>query len=263
MGQSLTPPAGLHLGLSGWNYPAWRTSFYAGLPQRQWLAHCTRRFTGLEVNATFYRFIRPEVVAEWRDQAPPGFRFACKGHRFITHQQHLDNTGGLLSRLRDSLAPLGAGLATLLWQIPQTLPCDLPRLTRFCDLLRRWQGPRHVFEFRHPSWHRDEVADALDRLDCSICRTESAPWPAWGALTGPLAYVRCLQPHGDLDGLVHDVEDWRAEGREVHVYWEGDPAAEAPAQALALMRQVGAKPWEAEVPPPSPAPELRPPLTPL
>jgi hypothetical protein len=47
----------LHIGLGGWSYPEWRRTFYAGVPQRQWLAHCARTFTSVDVNATFYRLV--------------------------------------------------------------------------------------------------------------------------------------------------------------------------------------------------------------
>jgi uncharacterized protein YecE (DUF72 family) len=44
-----------HIGTSGWNYKTWRDGFYGDTPQKQWLAFCAERFTGIEVNGTFYR----------------------------------------------------------------------------------------------------------------------------------------------------------------------------------------------------------------
>ncbi len=42
----------LYIGTSGWMYPSWRSILYPGVPQTRWLAHASRVFTGLEVNAT-------------------------------------------------------------------------------------------------------------------------------------------------------------------------------------------------------------------
>ncbi len=242
----MAPRGGLHIGLSGWNYPAWRRRFYQGVPQRLWLRHCAHTFSGVEVNATFYRFIRPEVVAEWKVQAPAGFQFACKGHRFLTHNNRLAGVSELLARQRESLQPLGGQLAVLLWQLPQTLPKDLALLEAFAQQLLAWPGPRHVLEFRHASWHDDQTAELMERLRLSNCRAEGAEWPAWRETVGDLAYMRWYSPPPDLDGLAHDLEEWCEQNRQVHCYLDGDPEGEAPARALALMRLLGQPPGPGE-----------------
>ena len=80
---------GLFIGTSGWNYPAWRADFYEGVPQRKWLAHCAEHFTGIEVNGTFYRPFKPEIVARW---------FA--GRRRRLNYIDVDGAGGLEAVLR-------------------------------------------------------------------------------------------------------------------------------------------------------------------
>ena len=57
----------LHIGTSGWLYPSWRESFYQGLPRRQWLAYAASRFTGLEINSTFYGTPKEDTLRKWRD----------------------------------------------------------------------------------------------------------------------------------------------------------------------------------------------------
>jgi uncharacterized protein YecE (DUF72 family) len=49
---------------------------------------------------------------------------------------------------------------------------------------------RHVLEFRHPSWYRDEVRDLLTASGVGFCVHDMAgsPSPAWA--TGPAAYLR-------------------------------------------------------------------------
>jgi len=43
-----------YIGTSGWSYDAWRDSHYHGRPQSEWLSLCARRFSAIEVDATFY-----------------------------------------------------------------------------------------------------------------------------------------------------------------------------------------------------------------
>jgi uncharacterized protein YecE (DUF72 family) len=75
----------------------WRGNFFPnGLPQKLELAYAARRFGALEVNGTFYSLQRPSTFTSWYHQTPPGFMFALKGGRFITHMR----------KLREPLAPL-------------------------------------------------------------------------------------------------------------------------------------------------------------
>ena len=42
---SNTHPKGqVLIGLSGWSYPHWKDKFYAGVPQKRWLAHVAGQF---------------------------------------------------------------------------------------------------------------------------------------------------------------------------------------------------------------------------
>ena len=231
-----------HIGVSGWNYPAWKRRFYAGVPQRDWLGYCARRFTGVEVNATFYRFLKPEAFAAWRELAPPGFAFTLKGHRFITHGEKLVNTGPLLERMRLTSLPLGDRLAAVLWQLPQSLGKDLPRLAGFAELLDAWPV-RHAFEFRHHTWFAADIAAFLAARGYAVCQSEGAEWPMWTEVTTDLVYVRFSvpapgAPPRDLDHWAGLARHWQAEGRQVHLYFDGDSQGEAPYQALDLMRRI-------------------------
>jgi uncharacterized protein YecE (DUF72 family) len=38
-----------------------------------------------EINGSFYSLQRPSSYRAWHDAVPPGFVFAVKGGRFITH----------------------------------------------------------------------------------------------------------------------------------------------------------------------------------
>ena len=86
-----TGPGRAFIGTSGWNYPARRAAFYGDCPTRHWLSFCAERFSAIEVNATFYRLQERETFARWRKATPPGFRFAIKAKRYLTHNRRLDD----------------------------------------------------------------------------------------------------------------------------------------------------------------------------
>src|SRR5690606_13294098 len=88
----------IRIGISGWRYSGWRGGFYPeALPQRRELEYAADRMNSIEINGSFYSLQSPQSYQLWHDQTPPGFVFAAKGGRFITH----------MKRLKDIEAPLG------------------------------------------------------------------------------------------------------------------------------------------------------------
>ncbi|MBM4144624.1 MAG: DUF72 domain-containing protein [Lentisphaerae bacterium] len=74
------------IGTSGWNYRHWRERFYpADLPARRWFEHYAEVFDTVEINNTFYRLPEEATFDHWRQQAPPGFLYAVKASRYLTH----------------------------------------------------------------------------------------------------------------------------------------------------------------------------------
>jgi len=44
----------------------------------------------VEVNATFYKYVKPSLLSKWRREAPPKFEFTVKAHQDISHVYKLD-----------------------------------------------------------------------------------------------------------------------------------------------------------------------------
>ncbi len=180
-----------YIGTSGWNYDAWKAGFYRGVPRRQWLAYCATRFTALEVNATFYRLPSHATFRRWREATPPGFRFAIKGHRYLTHNKKLADPLPAIRRERARAGGLGEKLAAVVWQLPEHFHKHLERLEGFARALARgWAEVRHAVEFRHPSWFDPEVAACLAQYGIANCQSDAADWPRWDAVTTDMVYVR-------------------------------------------------------------------------
>lgn len=204
------------IGTSGWQYSNWRGSFYPeNLPQKDWLRYYSKYFETVEVNSSFYRQTRASTFKKWQEETPPGFTFAVKGNRFITHIKRLkdceeplkvffENVRTLLdaevegrnrlvlqrkrpnaSRL-DTVSDLDrtrrattlpASKHAILWQLPPSLKLDILRLEEFLKLLPK--NFRHAFEFRHESWiDKDTFLTLLHKgVKSTIVFQDWKDWP--------------------------------------------------------------------------------------
>jgi uncharacterized protein YecE (DUF72 family) len=157
------------IGCSGWNYAHWRNGvFYPPrCPPRLWLEYYARHFDTVEVNATFYRLPKREVVANWVRTTPPTFLFAVKMSRYITHLKRLLDLDTGVRRYYERIEPLvrSPKLGPVLWQLPGNFPRDDERLA---NAIEKLPPGRHCFEFRHPSWFVPEVYELLRSRDVAL-----------------------------------------------------------------------------------------------
>jgi len=179
----------IRIGCSGWNYASWRDEFYDGKPARLWLEHYAQHFDTVEINNTFYRLPKREAVAAWERTVPPGFAFAVKVSRYLTHIKRLRDLGPGLDRFYERILPLRQSpkLGPLLWQLPPSFRRDDELLAAALERLDRTRE-RHCFEFRHPSWFAEDVYALLrehgvglviaDRPEINTFQTQrfTAPW---------------------------------------------------------------------------------------
>src|SRR4051794_4027926 len=138
-GSSVWRVGEVRVGLSGWRYREWRGRFYPpGLVQRRELEYVAERFDTVEINGSFYSLQRPSSYQRWAATVPPGFLFAVKGGRYITHLLRLRGVETPLANFFASgpLA-LGPALGPVLWQLPPGLGFDEQHLEGFLEMLPR------------------------------------------------------------------------------------------------------------------------------
>jgi uncharacterized protein YecE (DUF72 family) len=224
-------------GASGYSFKEWKGTFYpADMKPDGMLRFYSERLPTVEINNTFYRMPKVEMLENWARTTPDTFRFAIKASRRITHFAHLkaESAADSVAFLYKCLEALGPKRGPVLFQLPPTIKKDVPRLTAFLQLLPEKHGA--AFEFRHDSWFDDDVYAALKGAGASLClseREDNAPPPL--VETAPWGYVRLrLETYTD-DDLAH----WArrlGETRwgEIYVYFMHEPTA--PAYAQTLMR---------------------------
>jgi uncharacterized protein YecE (DUF72 family) len=89
------------------------------------------------------------------DGLPGGFRLSVKAPRGPTRARKLQARVTWLERIAAGWHELDGRRSVLLVQLAPALARDDPRLDYFLARVPGWM--RVAVEFRHPSWHREEV----------------------------------------------------------------------------------------------------------
>jgi uncharacterized protein YecE (DUF72 family) len=158
-----------HIGCSGFHYKDWRGLFYPEkLAMKHWFEYYSQQFKTLELNVTFYRFPRLEVLQPWYQKAPADFRFSVKAPKAITHFKQFHDTARMLSDFYGTINDgLQEKLGPVLFQMPQRFTYNEQKLERIIESLN--PSFNNVTEFRHVSWWREDVYKALAENNIAFC----------------------------------------------------------------------------------------------
>jgi len=224
------------VGTSGWSYPHWAEGvFYPkGLRPSQWLPFYAQHFSTVEINSSFYRLPRREVFEAWREKTPPGFSFAVKASRFLTHVKKLTEIEEPLQRLWANVQGLGEKLGPLLFQLPPSLPYGKERLEGFLRSLSHQTGEgrcRAALEVRNPTWLCSECYDLLSESGVALCLSDWPDLSVSGPITARFLFIRRHGPNQlyaseysqtQLQKEAQQVGDWLNQGKDVFIYFNND-----------------------------------------
>src|SRR3982075_3034691 len=237
----------IRIGCSGWSYPHWRKRFYPEkMPTREHFAFYARHFNTAEPKNPFYRQPPGERFEAWRDQAPPGFLFAVKGSRYVTHIKRLAVEKKSIDLVVDAALGLGDKLGPILFQLQANFHADLERLERFVGMLPT--DVRFTLEFRHDSWLVPEVFELLRSHRIALCIPDHPKMPKSFEITSDFTYIRMhLPPSGlgygerALQPWAGRVFEWRSRQLDVFVYFNNDMEGHAIKDAKTLLSLVAGK----------------------
>lgn len=256
------------VGTSGWQYRHWRGAFYPeGVPRTRWFSYYTGLFSTVELNSSFYHLPKEESFRKWARVSPPGFLFAVKGNRFVTHLKKLKDVEESIDLFLQRAGLLGDKLGPILWQLPPSLGYDPERLQALLE--RRLPGQDWALEPRHPSWAQEACFEQLRAHGIAWCVGDTPQWDYTRALLDPghvsplklplsevLARAEDVSPflyvrlHGHvalydtdygealLAAWARYVGRWLERGLKAYVYFDNDGHAYAPHNALRLRERL-------------------------
>ena len=237
-------------------YRHWVPFLPPRLAKRRWLEYVSRVFPTVEINASFYMLPAAETFARWAGETPPGFVFAVKASRFLTHVLKLDRPREPVERLLDAARHLGKKLGPILVQLPESFHTRPDRLEETLQAFHDVGAAlgvrtRVAVELRHASWFESrEVMAVLRRHRAApVIAHSSGRWPMAEAKTAAFARFVYLRFHGaGYSGLygvsrlrpwAARIRVWRREGRTVFAFFNNDIGGAALRDARTLTRLAG------------------------
>jgi uncharacterized protein YecE (DUF72 family) len=230
----------LRVGTSGFAYPGWSPRFYpAGLKAGDLLGYYGTQLSACELNNTYYQQPTPAKVDAWLAATPRDFRFAVKAQRGGSYRSLLVDPVASVPWLTDPLRHFGDRLGTILFRVPDGTARSDDRLAAF---LAAWPNDLPLtMEFQDPSWHVDEVFDALAAAGAAVCATDLPDDPEPPAIrrSGPILYLR-LRRHdyspAELAAWSDRLEPFLADGLDAFVFFRHDEVGRGAELALDFAR---------------------------
>jgi uncharacterized protein YecE (DUF72 family) len=224
------------VGTSGYSYNAWKGKFYpARISPKEMLRFYAERLPAVEINNTFYRMPKDDVLRSWAAQVPGAFVFALKAPQIITHYKRLKDVDQEIDYFFRTISVLNQKLGPVLFQFPKSFKVDRPALDNFLGLV-----PVDIscaFEFRNPSWLTAGILDLLRSKGCSLCLADTdediigeiISTASWG-------YLRLRRP----DYTAADLAQWQErilaqEWQKVFVFFKHEQAGKGPEMALQFL----------------------------
>jgi len=219
-------PVDLRIGCVGYSYDFWVGPFYPKhTPQSGFLKLYGKVFDLVEIDSTFYVIPQPDTTKEWHGAVPPGFLFAAKFPRVITHELEFAPAGEFADRFFRAVDGLRPKVGPLVVQLPPSFTYSRGhgRLFAFLDELP--DEYRYAVEFRHGSWMHGAVFQELRRRGIALVWNEVVYVDTVPEITADFVYLRFVGDRSldelgwiQIDRTV-EMRKWaaRLRGAEEHV----------------------------------------------
>lgn len=207
-------------------------------------------FNAAEINSSFYKPHRPATYERWRDTTPPGFRFAVKAPKTITHEKRLTGFDDQLARFAEEANTLGAKLAWILVQLPPKLEFDATvAQTALADIQRAF-GCGIALEARHRTWFGTEATALL--TDLGVTRVVADPRACEPDAHLPTTNAYYIRLHGSprvyyssyddayLAQMARAMQGHIANGHEAWCVFDNTAGQQAVPNGLTLLRYLKA-----------------------
>lgn len=187
------------LGTQGFSFKDWVGTFYPeGTKQSTYLEEYASRFPIVEIDSTFYGTPRATTVAGWQRRSPPGFQFAAKFPKLITHEKKLDRALGDAEAFIGVMQALGDKLAVLTLQFAYDFtPEYFDRLEGFLGTLP--SGVRYAVEIRNRDWVNPGFGEMLSDRGVALVLQDLHYMPKLDWITTDFTVIRWLGRRKDIE----------------------------------------------------------------
>jgi uncharacterized protein YecE (DUF72 family) len=165
----------MRIGTAGWTLSREASGEFPG--EGRHLARYARVLGCAEINSSFHRSHTVAVYERWAAQTPPGFRFAAKLPKSISHEARLRRAREPLRRFLAEAAGLGERLAVVLVQLPPSFAFESRPVRAFFALLGEMFAGAVVCEPRHASWFTPAADRVLEGARVSRAAADPARVP--------------------------------------------------------------------------------------
>jgi uncharacterized protein YecE (DUF72 family) len=228
----------VYVGTSGYSYKEWKGSFYPEkISPKEMLGYYASRLHAVELNNTFYRMPKPEMIESWKSQVPENFRFSVKAPQTITHFRRLKDAAPQTRIMLKTVAALDQRLGAVIFRLPEDMKKDVKRLESFLKVLP--VDTPAVFDFRHPTWFDDEVVELLRSQKRVFCVSDIEELPeSYSYKTADWGYVRLRRERYTQAELVRWAKRIKAQKwKDTYVFFKHEDEGTGPtlaAQFVAL-----------------------------
>ena len=208
----------LYLGTSSWSSEDWVGVFYPeNTPPADFLSEYAKHFSTVEIDSTFYRSPSPSMVKNWARRTPPGFIFAAKVPRTITHDKVMEDCDAELKEFLAAMDLLGEKLGPILFQFPYFNKQAFASGEDFLQRLRPFLGKlpsgySFAVEVRNKGWLNERLLSVLRERNVALALIDH-PWMTpidqlmrkVSPISADFTYIRWL---GDRKGIEERTKHW-------------------------------------------------------
>ncbi len=162
----------IYVGTAGWSYKDWVPNFYPKAQSKSfdWLEFYAQYFNVVEVNSTYYTYLRPNVVNGWINKVgdTSDFLFTVKLHKDFTHTREYNTQKARAFQYNLDLLRGAERLGGLLIQFPYSFAFDDANVAYVRNLFEVFDQYKCFLEVRHASWNNEKAYSFLRDYNVSL-----------------------------------------------------------------------------------------------
>lgn len=159
-------------GTSGYSYKEWKGSFYPEkFSEKNMLGYYSQHFNTVEINNTFYKMPKKDVLLSWKNQVNDDFRFVIKANKRLTAFKNIEDIKDSFKWFCDNIDVMGKSLGVVLFQFPPFIKINTEKLEGLLSI--RPDTLKSAFEFKSSTWFTEEVFGLLRSRNCALTISET------------------------------------------------------------------------------------------